>query len=372
MSDLELNDELFTGSEEKETAVTETAKCPSCGANLVYDVASGGLKCPYCGEEKALRHDNYSAEIALSELFRTRAKEWNSETRSFRCKNCGAVTVLSKKEIAKDCAFCGTSNIVEQEDMSGLRPNGVLPFTVTKEQAGEALKKWAKKRAFAPNKMRKSVSAEKINGNYMPCFTFDARAVSKYEGRLGEYYYVTKTVNGKQVQERRVRYFNVRGTHEGNYDDVAIQASDRIPANAASKLQPFDTNDSQEYSPNFLFGFTATQYTKGGEQCWKEAKDVMSDAERRAILSKYAYDVVDYLNVDTDYFDVTYKYVLLPIYVGHYLFKEKVYNFFVNGRNGKVAGQAPKSPLKVGALVLGILAAIAGIAILYLYYGGYF
>ena len=372
MSDLELNDELFTDGQEKETAATEMAKCPSCGANLVYDVATRGLKCPYCGEEKALRHDNYTSEIELEKLFRTRAKEWNSETRTFRCKNCGAVTVISHTEIAKDCAFCGTSNIVEQKEMSGLRPNGVLPFTVTKQQAEDALKKWAKKRVMAPSKLQKSISAEKINGNYLPCFTFDARTVSRYEGRLGEYYYVTKTINGKQVQERKVRYFHVRGTHEGLYDDVAVQASNALPGSAASKLQPFDTNNSQEYSANYLYGFTATQYTKDGKQCWGEAKDIMHSAERTKILAGYTYDVIDYFNVDTEYFGVTYKYVLLPIYIGHYLFKSKVYNFFVNGRNGKVAGQAPKSPWKVGAVVLAILAVIAAIVAFYIYNNGGF
>lgn len=372
MSELELNDELFTGDNEseREEAATETAKCPSCGANLIYDPATRGLKCPYCGEGKELRHDRYSSEIDLADLFRRRSKEWNAETRSFRCKNCGAVTVISKTEIAKECAFCGTSNVVEEQEMSGLRPNAVLPFTVTKEQAGEALKKWAKKRAFAPNKLRKGISAEKISGNYMPCFTFDAKTSSRYQGRLGEYYYVTRTVNGKQVEERRVRYFNIRGTYEGNYDDVLVQASDRIPRSASQKLQPFDTNNSQTYSANYMFGFAATQYTKDGEQCWGEAKDIMKNAERAGILSRYTYDIVDYLDVETDFFNVTYKYVLLPVYVGNYLFKEKVYNFFVNGRNGKVAGQVPKSPLKVGALVLGILAAIVGIILLYLYYGG--
>ena len=57
--------------------------------------------------------------------------------------------------------------------------------------------------------------------------------------------------------------------------------------------------------------------------------------------------------------------MLLPIYVGKFDWKKKadkkskIYNFFVNGFNGKVVGQSPVSPLKIGLLTLGILGLVA-------------
>ena len=68
---------------------------------------------------------------------------------------------------------------------------------------------------------------------------------------------------------------------------------------------------------------------------------------------------------------ITYKYLLLPIYVGHFSFRQKLYNFFVNGQNGKVTGKTPLSPIRVGLLVLLGLAAAAGIVALIIINGGF-
>ena len=360
-------DELFTG--EQERASTETAKCPSCGADLVYDPGTRGLKCPYCGTEEEIA-GNKCSEIDLDKLFTARANTWATETKAFRCENCGAQTIISKNEISKCCAYCGASNIIETEGMSGMRPDAVLPFTLTKEDAGKSATTWAKKRFFAPRKFKQSLTMpESINGNYTPSFTFDANAHGRYNGRLGKYYYETKIVNGKKQQVRKIRYFEISGVYDTFIDDVLVQASDKISQKDLNKIQPFDTNSSQKYSPNYLYGFSATQYTRDGRTCWEAAKDIMWSRVKSQILAKYTYDVVDRFNLTVRYDNVTYKYVLLPLYIGHFSFKEKLYNFFVNGRNGKTTGKVPISPLKVALVVLAGLAVIAGIVAIYLYGG---
>lgn len=361
--------EDFFGEEEKPRAATETAKCPSCGADLIYDPETQALKCPYCGTEKNI-NGKVCSESDLNRLFTERANNWATEAKAFRCVNCGATTVISKKEISKNCAYCGASNIIESEGMSGMRPDAVLPFTLTKEDAGKCATNWAKKKFFAPRKFKKSLTPENINGNYNPSFTFDSYAHCKYNGRLGEYYYETKIVNGKQQQVRKVRYFNISGTYNTFFDDVLVQASDKVPQKTLNKIQPFDTNSSKEYSPDYLYGFSATQYTKDGKACWDTAKEIMYQMAKNQILAKYTYDVIDYFKMDVNYTSVTYKYVLLPLYIGHFDFKQKLYNFFVNGRNGKTTGKVPISPLKVAILVFAAIAVIAGIITLYVITGG--
>ena len=365
---LDIKDDLFNPpnqenppESEPERADTETAKCPSCGANLVYSPEIHGLKCPYCGTEEKLAEDNFCEEQDFEKLFTDRAGEWADETKVFRCTNCGATTVISRSELSKECAFCGTSNIVEREDISGMRPDAVLPFLLTKENAGERLKAWAKKKIFAPSSFKKSVKPEKIYGNYSPSFTFDSDTVSPYVGRLGKYYYTTRMVNGKTVRTRHIRYYNISGTHRARFDDVLVQAANNIPQKTLDKIQPFDTNNSQEYSADYLHGFSATQYDRDGKECWKVAQSIMYENVKKQILAGYSYDVVGYLDVRMNCHNITYKYVLLPLYVGHYKFKQKLYNFFVNGRNGKVAGKSPLSPIRVGFVVLIALGILAGI-----------
>ncbi len=348
-----------------DTAVT---KCPACGANMVYLPGENCLYCEHCGTKQEI-HSKSSEEMAFERLLKEN-NTWADETHVFRCENCGAKEVLDKNEFAKTCSFCGTTNIVETDELSGIKPNAIVPFKLSKDDACGIVKKWARKKLFAPKKFKKSVTPEDVKGVYNPAFSFDTATFSRYNGVLGKYYYRTRRVNGKTVQERYIKYFNVSGDYSMFFDDVLIQASTIINQKSLNKLQPFNTNDSNEYAQEFLSGFTASQYTKDGISCWEEAKVLIRQKLRSAILSQYTYDVVSSFNVSTECNNITYKYLLLPIYVGHCNWRKKLYNFFVNGFNGKVTGKTPVSPLKVFITVVVGLAVVSALGFLYSFFGG--
>ena len=352
-------------SAEEQEERTGVTKCPACGANMIFDSEKGTLYCEHCGSRQEI--ESKTSEEQDFENLLTEDNAWGSETHVFRCENCGAREVLDRREIAKACSFCGTTNIVETDELPGLRPNAVVPFRVGKDEAGKNVKKWARKRVFAPRKFRKSAKPEELKGVYSPAFSFDTATESDYVAVLGKYYYRTKRVNGRTIQERYVRYFTVSGHFSMWFDDVLIQAGGALDQKSLNKLQPFDTNSSKEYSQEYLSGFTANQYSKNGLQCWEEAKTVIRGRLKSEILRRYTYDVVSSFKINTQCSNITYKYILIPLYVGHCNWKTKLYNFFVNGFNGKVTGKAPVSPLKVGLLVLLGLAVVAGIVLIYLY-----
>ena len=81
-----------------------------------------------------------------------------------------------------------------------------------------------------------------------------------------------------------------------------------------------------------------------------------------SILAQYDYDVISSFDYNMHCYNTTYKYLLLPVYVGHTEFNHKIYNFYMNGQNGKVRGKTPKSPLKIALTVLFGLA-VAAVAI---------
>ena len=60
-------------------------------------------------------------------------------------------------------------------------------------------------------------------------------------------------------------------------------------------------------------------------------------------------------HVATQYSAVTFKHLLLPVYVGAYRFQDKVYQVVVNGRTGEVQGERPYSVWKIALFVLAIL-----------------
>ena len=351
-------EEIF---DEQEQVNTGIKKCPSCGANLKYDAETQKLICEYCNTTVDIDMSHISREQAFEKLFQ-KNNDWNKEARVFRCSNCGANTVISSKEISKNCPFCGTSNVVQTDEIVGLRPNAVVPFKITQTTAIESYIKWIKKSFWAPQKFKKNVEPNDVYANYIPSFTFDTDVLCKYHGRLGEHYQVTVMVNGKPTTKTKTRWFPISGTFKRPFNDLLVQASSKISSRDMGNLEPFGTERSQQYSDEFLHGFTATQYTKSGETCWNEAVDRMKVICKREILKKYTYDEEGEFVFDTfECNNRSFKYVLLPLYIGHTEYRKKLYNFFVNGETGKPTGKVPKSVFKVTTAViigLGILAAI--------------
>jgi hypothetical protein len=160
-------------------------------------------------------------------------------------------------------------------------------------------------------------------------------------------------------------WFNVSGTYDGFYDDVLITSGSKFSQDHLNKISPYDTNDGKVYEENYLLGFMAYHYDVELESCWANAKDLIDDSLRSLILGQYVHDRVAYLNVSTSHSGVTYKYVMLPVYVGNYSFKNKLYNFYVNGCTGKVYGKTPKSVWKIALTVLIAAALVVGAALLF-------
>ena len=340
---------------------TDVSKCPGCGSSLSFHPEKECLHCIHCGTLVKFTTE-LSKELPFS--FLTSGENKWTETHVYCCDNCGAREILARTEIAKACGFCGTTNIVETKELSGLKPNAIVPFKLTKESAIERVIKWTKKKFFAPKRFKEMVTPEDVSGIYNPAFTFDSSTETHYSGRLGRTETYTVRQGGKTVTRTRTVYFNISGTYSGDFNDVLVQASTVINQKDLGKIQPFDTAGSKDYDNNFLFGYAANQYTKDGPACWEDAKKLIDGRIKAAILSRYTYSTVQSFHAETSYNDNKFRYILLPVYVGHCDWKKKVYNFFVNGENGKITGKTPVSAVKV-AVVTGIaVLAVAGIALL--------
>ena len=358
-----MSEEVYTesGSENQPKKVsTVSVKCDGCGANMVFNPDTQKLYCPHCGSEKTLDDNGTAKELSLLEgLGKDNLYQESDGAVVFRCKNCGANIVISDGKSATTCPFCGTAHVEQTKDMAGLKPNGVVPFLFGIEKAIEYSKAWAKKRLFAPRRFKKNLSAENVKGVYTPCFTFDSYTTSQYDGKIGITH--TRTVgSGKNRRtETWTEWRHIHGTFYDNFDDVLITAGNKFDQKKLDKVSPYDTNASKEYEKQFMLGFMAYKYDIELTDCWGSAKDKMDALIRKGILKQYVYDKVAYLNVSTTHERTTYKYVMLPVYVGNFNYSKKLYNFYVNGTTGKTWGKTPKSPIRVGiAVILGLAVAV--------------
>lgn len=128
-------------------------------------------------------------------------------------------------------------------------------------------------------------------------------------------------------------------------------------------IEPFNTAENKAYKPEYVAGFAAERYAIGFKEGWEIAKKSIDSKLRRSIDDKIRdeHDADDTRNIqiNSTFSNLTYKYLLLPVWLSSYKYKDKIYNFMVNGQTGKVSGKTPISIPKVIITVLGCIAAIA-------------
>lgn len=349
---------------------TEVNQCPSCGGNAIYDPTSGALKCPFCGTEQPVEKTVHNViEHDFLQALKENDHHWDDGERVFHCQKCGAETILDKHKVADFCSFCGSSHITLSDHDAGIKPALIVPFKVSQEEAIAKFKAWMKKRYFAPSKLIQYYTLNALSGAYIPYWTFDADTNSSYVVRIGTYYYVTvtRTVmnDGKptQVTEqvRKIRWRTETGEYSEFFDDVLVRASKNVASNLIHKVEPFQLSGLVDYQPAYLSGFLAERYSIPLKEGWHDATRIIDGRIQNGIYGQVFGDVVEIVNVSTDFQHITYKHILLPIWISSFHFKDKTYRFLVNGQTGKVTGQSPISVVKVSILVAIIVFIIAAV-----------
>lgn len=342
-------------------------KCPNCGATVVYDPETLSMSCPFCGYSRQLPkpEDNGQdvEELDFSSAKNRESLDWGKAKKSLVCKNCGAETIMDSADTAQCCPYCGSTQVMPvDDDDSVVAPGGVVPFEITKEKAAQLFKSWMKGKFFAPNEAKKSCEAKNFSGVYLPYWTYDSQTTSPYEIKLG---FNHKDAKGNTYTTYRTYY----GIYERFIDDEVVYASKKTNNPYIKSASKFDFSKLRKYSPEFIAGFLAERYTVGLDEGWNIAKGQIKDTLENEISSmekkRRKADSVSKLTFNTSYAKVTYKYILAPIWIANFKFKDKLYNIVVNGQNGQIRGEAPVSPIKVILTILAIIAVIVILAMIF-------
>ncbi len=339
-------------------------KCQNCSAIVRYDPSSHGLKCEYCGSVEVLEvklerpeeHDLFSAPAHLG---------WDADVKIMKCDSCGAA-LASEGKISGKCAFCGSNFVKEQKPNPDIiRPESTVPFKIDLNGATQRFKRWLGKGFFRPGDLKKISRLQLLQGIYTPFWTYDCSAHSDWWAMSGYYYYVSKRVKTSQgwrtTQERKVRWVPSSGSRNGAYNDVLIIASKGLDEGMTKSIYPFELYALEAYRPEFLSGWLAEEYSVTLPKGWLKARRHVESREYQQCKFVVPGDTHRSLSVNTTLSDVTYKHMLLPIWVAAYQYKKKTYHFLINGQTGKDRGEAPISWLKVAAVALAIAASVIAV-----------
>lgn len=346
--------------------------CAGCGASVEYAPGTTLLRCPYCGhEERVARIGRQVREHPYAEMAELPGKPLASHgVHVLRCEKCAAET--ESNALSDRCQFCGAPLIADATLGDQVAPEAVLPFEVDRDGVRTALRRWVSSRWFAPASLKRVTEAESLRGTYLPHWTFDARTESDYTGQRGEYYWVTEThtvtVNGRtQTQSRQVRHtrwYDASGEVRHDFDDVLVPASQRLADDQLAALAPWPLVDAVPYQPEFLAGYQTLRYDIGPQAGLATAKGDMAPVIEADCRADIGGDEQRVGSVDTRYFDVMFKLMLLPVWVACYLHRGRTFQVLVNGRTGDVTGERPYSAGKIAAAVLAGVVLLAAIAVL--------
>jgi LSD1 subclass zinc finger protein len=357
--------------------VTDKFPCTNCGANLTYKPGTTHLKCEFCGTENEIPKIEGNVEeqdfTAMLEQESSTAPKLTVST--VNCHNCGATTTVEAHLQTADCPYCASPLVLaEKKEENLIRPGGILPFKIKREETLKIFQNWVKKLWFAPSQLKKSVKPESFKAMYVPYWTFDSFCDCQYTGMRGTYYYVsvpyTTTENGRTVtrtrQERRTQWTPCSGRVNNSFDDVLVLASKNLPQKDIDSLEPWDLKTNEPFNDAYLSGIITEKYQVTLKDGFTIGKGKMDNVMRGIIQRDIGGDEQRILSMYPQYSKVTFKLLLLPLYISAYKFKNKVYNVYVNGRTGKMKGQRPIAWGKVALLVISIIAVIVT---LYLIFG---
>ncbi|MEG2231634.1 MAG: hypothetical protein RRX92_06355 [Lachnospiraceae bacterium] len=346
----------------------EQYKCENCGGIMEFDIATQSLKCANCDTTIAIISDKKVEEHSLTkrELHTIKATEKHSST--MECKGCGAKIEVDASCTATQCPYCGASYVLAEKQMDALIPDAILPFLIDKNKEGEIFRNWMKKRWLAPNELKHLYQQDRLQGVYMPYWTFDADADCQYTAMGGRDRQVSYTNSEGETEYRtETDWFFTSGRIQHKFDDVLEKASDKMKESLLKAIEPYDTGRSTSYMSEYIAGYSAECYTVDLEQAHEHAKDTMHSelygmASGEVLLR---FDHVKNINLSIAYSGETYKHILLPVYSTAYDYKGKHYTVLLNGQTGEIKGDYPKSPIKIAAIVIAILILLLGIFAVY-------
>jgi DNA-directed RNA polymerase subunit RPC12/RpoP len=269
------------------------------------------------------------------------------------CSACGAITMLPPGQTADRCANCGSNRFVQSKLVTELvDPQVVALPRIDAKEAGKRARQWLGKGLLAPDDLSlKAAGGLNLAPAYYPFWTFDGTLEVNWscEVNVGT--------------DQRPRWEHLSGSEFEMFDDVMIPGLRKMSISEMKDIEPFNLKDLVEFKPDYLAGWNALTYDYPLSDASERAQGRIRERVTRFLAMKVAAgrQIRSFSAGGGKWVDMTYKHILLPLYVGNYHYKGKAFRIYVNGQTGKASGQKPRDWVKavvVSILVFFILAVI--------------
>ncbi|MBR5039786.1 MAG: hypothetical protein IKX68_01560 [Clostridiales bacterium] len=326
--------------------------CPGCGGTMEYDPGFDALVCGSCGniiDPKTLpdadsfyngEEDSDSpTDIAdtLSEFEQLTGEMFDRQV--YKCSQCAGEVLVTGTEISTRCIYCGSTSVVFSRIAKENRPDRIVPFSVTKEEAMETVKKNVLSGAFMPRGFKK-IDPELVRGIYIPYFTYDGAIVDTQHHRLG-------------VTEKSYVF---DGSAE--FENLLVECCSALDDRSTALLEPYNVKASVEFDTSYLMGFYSNSCDVTPEKAHGTAKlkaKTIFNSQMRQITPENGAKIV----TSSPKLELHRTgYILLPAWFITINAKGTPYTFLVNGQSGRCTGTAPWNKAKVYGTIAACTVAI--------------
>ena len=348
-------------------------QCPACTGPLHYSAKSGKLECDYCGSsfdvaeiealyarkeaEAAAAKQASDAKAEAAQAAKDEAAEaaaasggwdtsdlsrdWGAEAdglRVYSCPSCGAELICDQSTAATACPYCGNPAIVPGQFSGALRPDYILPFRLSKDDAVQALRAHYKGKPFLPRSFTSANHIEQIQGVYVPFWLFDGGAEGAASYRASN----TNVFETGDYEITETRHYHVVRAGSLAFEKIPVDASSKMPDDHMDSIEPFDYAQLRPFSTAYLPGYLADKY----DVTIDDSRD-RADTRCRETLAQALRDTVTgYGACVTEREDIALRrgkvhYALLPVWMLSTKWNGQDFLFAMNGQTGKLVGDLP-------------------------------
>jgi len=322
-------------------------------------------------QEQAYQAPAYQEQAYQEQVYQNPANtQMNSdeymEINVYHCSSCGSEIMTNDVEVSTFCSYCGQSTIMFDRVSREKKPEKIIPFILTKEQAlAKAKEKFATAKYLADG--MDNVTVESVYGIYMPYWAYDSELSMQV---LVEY-----------LDDKQKRRAEKSGSKR---HQVLLDASVRFNDYVSKQLNPFPISSAVDFNAAYLTGFYADRSDVLAASRENDAKAYIEEILEEQLVStvpgappremreiyKEMYERTGAfrVTVQRDDFNVLKKtYMFCPVYFITFTMEYRTIILLVNGCSGKVIGSIPVDDDKVkkfqtrDMIIYAVIFAIAGV-----------
>lgn len=339
-------------------------KCPGCGAKLKWNAEEQKMKCDYCDntydietleefekEESEQAADNYSWTPYVG----------NGDVegmRTYVCESCGGEISAPMDQAATKCPYCDSPVILNENVQGVLKPDLIIPFSRTKEEAQNALKKFCKGKPLLPARFISENHIEEVKGLYVPFWLYNCDA----DGKMRFDATKVKRWSTDDFDYTKTEHYMVIREGGAAFDNVPVNGSSNVEARYMEAIEPFEAEEGKNFQDAYLSGFLADKYNISSEDAQPRANErIKKGMEVLLRNTVVGYDTVTTQTSNCRLQTGNVRYAMMPVWILSTRYRGKVYKFAMNGQTGKFVGELPVSWRKfwgIFALITGVVTAL--------------